>query len=211
MVIALLAPAIALIVRGYAHARDGIAWDNAIPVPVSMIVGIPLPKVAYVDAAASLRGADPHNGEAILMAAEARYHAGQPTSAVLPDVRSGLELMPGSARGWLLLGVVAGPRGQALAAPSLEQSIYLGPREYYLIGPRLLVAAKNWDGFDHETKELVLKQVRMAWDDPLLRNTILVLSESPQGALLISRAFAPDEVRTINRWLRREHLRTEAS
>lgn len=202
----LLVPGVALAVLGYARFSDGLAQDGAVPVPVYMIAQKPLPRLAYVHAAESLANANAQNGEAALQRAEARMRTGEGSAVVVQNIRSGLLHQPTSPRGWLLLSEASGDK--RLAARALSQSILLGSREYWLVLPRLLDAAKQWNNLDYETQAAVLAQVHMLWETPTLKTQIVTLCQSKEGAALVSRAFSPDEIRDINRWL--VHARQEA-
>lgn len=206
----LLIPGVALALLGYARFSDGLAQDGAIPVPVYMIAQRPLPSGAYVHAAESLAKANARNGEAALQGAEARMRAGAGTAATLADVRAGLLRQPSSPRGWLLLSEAAASGDKRLAGRAMSQSILLGPREYWLIMPRLLDAAKQWPDLDSEARAAVLAQVRLMWETPLLKSQIVTLCQSSEGAALVTRAFSPDEIRNINRWLSHERQKAAA-
>lgn len=207
----LLAPALALAIFGYDRFCDGLAQDGAVPVPVYMIAHRPLPERAYVHAAESLAGANDRNGEAMLQRAEARMRAGQSAAVVSESIRDGLLRQPASPRGWLLLSEVRAFGNKAGAVRALSQSLMLGPREYWLILPRLIDAAKLWADLDADTQASVLAQVRLLWETPALKEQMLTLCQSPEGAALVTRAFTPDKVRDINRWLRLERLKATAS
>lgn len=204
----LLLPAILLAVYGGARFSDGVAWDNSVPVPVYMVAQRAMPIQAYAHAAESLDRANPRNGAAILAATEAKLHAGENRKDLVASARDGLAHMPASPRGWLLLSELTAPESKKLAAAAISQSVMLGPREYYLLTPQLQDAARLWADLDLDTQKSVLAQVQMLWNTPILRDNLVVLCATPDGAAMVSRAFSVDEIREINRWL--AHKRRKA-
>jgi hypothetical protein len=188
----------------YTHFRDGVAQNGAVPVPVYMIAHRPLPAMAYVHAAESLAGASVRNGEPILQRTEARMHAGENPELLALAAKEGLSRIPASPRGWLLLSELTAPSDKAFAARALAQSIAMGPREYWVVTPRLVDAAKQWPDLDRDTQASVMSQVRLLWEAPILRDQLVTLCQSAEGAALVTRAFSPDDIRQINRWLARQ-------
>jgi hypothetical protein len=188
----------------YSHFRDGVAQDGAVPVPVYMVAQRPLPTVAYVHAAESLAKASARNGEPTLQRTEARMHAGENPANLVPVLEEGLSRIPASARGWWLLSEATASSNKALSTRALSQSIALGPREYWLITPRLNDAAKQWASLDPDTQAASIAQVRLLWETPILQDHLVILCQSAEGTALVTRAFAPDEIRQINRWLARQ-------
>lgn len=204
----LLIPAAVLAFFAYAHFRDGLAQDGAVPVPVYMVAQRPLPAVAFVHASESLADASPRDGEPILQRTEARMRAGENPEILKTAAQDGISRMPASPRGWLLLSELTSHSDKNLAGQALAQSMLLGPREYWLIAPRLVDAAKQWQNLDRDTQAAVITQVRLLWNTPLLQPKMATLCATPEGAALVTRAFSADEVRAINRWLTRERERS---
>lgn len=203
----LLVPGIALAAFAYAHFRDGIAQDRAVPVPVYMVAQKPLPAAAYAHAAESLAGADARNGEATLQRTEALMHSGEENALLVAAAKDGLSRMPASPRGWLLLSELTASADPVFAGRAMAQSLLLGSREYWLITPRLIDAAKQWPRLDREARSAAIAQVRLIWETPALRDQLAALCNSPEGAALVTRAFSADEIRRINRWRSRQWQR----
>ena len=199
----LLIPAIALCLYALPHFRDGVAVDEAIPVPNHMIAQIAMPKPAYVDAVIALRQASPRDGDAAIAQAEAALHAGAMPFSQVPVLTQGLTQEPASARGWLLLSEVWASIDQKKAAQAMAQALLLAPHDYWLIGPRAKQAAFLWSYLDTDTQALALQEARMLWEEPILRGQLQPLLSTPEGVRLATRAFAgqPDEIRAMNRWL----------
>lgn len=195
----LLLPGIFLAGYGFAHIRDGIALDRAIPVPVYMVAGTPLPRAAYIEAAKALEGANPRDGIAALSRAEANLRAGASMARVSQIVVQGLWREPASARGWTLLAETYYPTDKTLAALALSQALLLAPRDYYLARPRALDAALLWAYLDADTRALAISQARLLWQEPTLRSELIGLAKTAAGASLLTRALKPDEIRLLNR------------
>lgn len=208
--IVLAVPALLLGYFGAVHFLDGLAVDAAIPVPVYMVAQVPMPKPAYIAAADALSYADPRNGHAMLAAAEARWHAGEPPGRLVATIRRGLTREPASARGWTLLSEVLYRSDKKRAAPALSQALILAPREYWLIGARAKDAALLWPNLDPASRSMALNQARLLWQEPQLHGQLRELLRSPEGAALVSRAFNQDEIRRINRWHSRAQRRRPA-
>jgi hypothetical protein len=207
--VALLLPAIALGWLAMSHWRDGLAVDEAIPVPAYMVAQIPMPKVAYEDAVRALGRADPRNGWAHIARAEAARREGAAPQAQIPEIVAGLTLSPASSRGWTLLSEAWLPVDKRQAAKMLSQALLLGPNDFWLVGPRAQDASVLWPYLDQDTKELALVQTRMLWEVPALRGQLRVLLRAASGVSLASQAFKnrQDEVRQMNRWLAIERRR----
>lgn len=207
----MLMPAVLLGIFGYAHFRDGIANDSAIPVPVSMVAHLSLPKSAYADAAVALANADPRNGDAAIIRTEAGMRTEAGPEQLADALEDGLSHAPASARGWLLLCDARYSSDKPGAARALSQSILLAPREFWLIGLQVLDAARLWSDLDKDTQTRVLVEMRLMWAEPVLRAHLLTVLRSPQAAALATRAFSQDDIRAINRWASREQSRKRAS
>ncbi len=197
---ALLIPGMALAVFGWAHFRDGLARDAAIPVPVYMVAEIPVPQKAYTAAAEALSRADHRNGLAMIEQAEARQRAGQQTSDVIPLLEEGLRREPASPRGWTLLSESLFLSNKAAAARALSQALVLAPRDFWLIGRRARDAALMWWWLDADSRDLALAQTRLLWSEPSLHMQLRQLLETHKGEEIITRAFEDDDIRAINRW-----------
>jgi hypothetical protein len=205
---ALLVPGVVLAVFAWSQFRDGVAVDSAIPVPVYMVAQIAMPKSAYMGAAAALERANPRDGRAALLAAEAMMHAGAPVSATVSVIREGLERQPASTRGWTLLAGALYPAEKENAARALTQALVLAPRDYWLVGPRSRNAALLWPQLDSDTRAMAIAQTRLLWSEPQLHGELRKLLRSRDGVQLASRAFGPEEIRAVNRWHARELRRS---
>lgn len=175
-----------------------------------MIAQVPMPRTAYLDAAAALKRANPRDGEALIAAGEASLRSGMATRRAIPLLVEGLSHQPSYARGWLLLSQASLSSDHGMAVRALSQALVLGPRDYWLMGIRAQEAALLWRDLDPELQDMAFDQVRMLWQEPLLRGQLRQLLRSPEGVALAARAFAgrDEEVRDMNRWLaaeRRKH------
>jgi hypothetical protein len=211
--ILLLLPAILLACFGVVGLRNGTAEDAAVPVPIYMVAQVPMARAAYADATAALAHADRRNGEAIITRAEAEWHVSAPPTEVASLLTAGLMEEPASARGWTLLSEVLVVTDKLKAADALTQALVLAPREYWLIEARARDAAILWPELGNDSQAMALEQARMLWKEPVLRNQLRLILQTPEGVSIINQAFAdqPDEIRAMNRWLRRERERETTS
>lgn len=206
--VGLLLPALVLVAFASEHYRNGLAQDGAVPIPAYMVAERAVSPAAYLDAAESLAQASPRDGEPALQRTEALLHAGKDPVALRVAVVDGLSRIPASARGWLMLSEVSAQQDNSLSGHALAQSILLARRDYWLITPRLRDGAKHWANLDQEVQAAIIAQVRLLWETPALKTKMVELCQSPEGAALVTRAFTPDEIRQINRWLAAERRKT---
>lgn len=202
-------PAAALAYLAFPHFLDGAALDAAIPVPNYMIAQIAMPKSAYAEAETALGRADPSDGEAQIERAEAALRAGATPGSQVPRLIRGVTLEPASARGWTLLAYAWAPADRVKAANALAMALELAPKDYWLAGMRSEAAAMLWPQLDPDAQASALAQMRLLWEEPLLRGRLRKLLTSKTGVALVTRAFSgqQDEVREMNRWLAVERRR----
>lgn len=198
----LLVPAILLAVFSWPHLLSGMAQEGVVPVPNRMILRIPLPKLAYADAASVLSSAPVVDGESMLLRAESARLGGK--TDVRPLIIVGLSHQPASVRGWLLLAEAETEAGSyPEASRAMSQALLLSRRDYYLSGKRVQDAAALWPYLDSSSRTSALEQAHLLWEEPSLRPQLrLVLVDQP-GVMIMTKAFAasPDEIRRLNRWL----------
>jgi len=197
--------ALALATVGYRHFQNGVAEDDAVPIPVYMISHQIAPKVAYVNAALALAKADPNNGVATLQRAEASIRSGSSGHKVVDEIEAGLMKAPASSRGWTLLSEALYPANKKFAALALGQALILAPREYWLVGPQVLDAARLWDNLDADAQSAALAKTRLMWSETILHSHLKTVLGTPEGAVLVARSLSHDEIRALNRWLIQEH------
>jgi hypothetical protein len=205
----LIAPAIVLVFAAVPRLQSGLAIDAVYPVPVMMVIGADLPQTSYNDAGTILSTAGAADGNAILLRAEALSLMQPKPAGTEALIEEGLSKSPTSVRGWTLLAEGLQGADRVRAAQALEQSLLLGPYEYYVAVRRARLAALLWDELPNEARPMALRQMRLLWQEPTLNAGILRLLATDGGANLIARSFQdePDEVRAINRWVTAERRR----
>lgn len=204
--------ALSVLLLGYgaiSQLKDGLALDRAVPVPSYMIAGKPMQRLAYLRAATALKNANPADGTARIARVEAAINSGASGISQINDLETALKSNPSSARGWLLLARVWMSTDRAKAAAALSQALVLAPSDYWVAEGRADCAANLWADLDADTRSRAIDQVRLLWDEPLLRPQLWHLLHSPQGAALVTRAFAGqrNELIALNRWLSAERRR----
>jgi len=210
-----LLPSLILAAGGAVHLQNGLAVNAAFPIPLDISTNTPVPIAAYADAADVLRHANIHDGDTQLSLAEARFHAGEKPRRILNQVEDGLVGAPASAEGWTFYAEVLAPSDPEKAAQALDQAFTLAPYDYFWAGRRAQLAAKIWNYLDNDTRDQALRQTRMLWYEPTLRNEVFLLLSTLDGDKLLTRAYSddPNTLRAINRWVsaRRRQLQSHRS
>lgn len=203
-----VATAVLLAMQGMVLLRDGVARNNAVPVPTYLTAGRVLPLNAYRSAASALAGANEENGNSAIFAAEAALLAGEAPQRVAASLKTALTHSPASVRGWTLLSKAEFKSHSADAVRSLTTALMLGPYDFWTLGERVRLSAQLWDRLSADSKAQALAQTRLLWSEPELRSQLQLLAASPKGGELITRAFQGQEgaIREINRWLRGQSL-----
>ncbi len=204
--VGLLAPAIFLIFVAAPRFRSGLAIDAAYPVPILMVVDVSLPQSSYRNTAAILAKAHHDDGETLLQRAEALSLAPLETEDVVGLLQEGLTKSPASVRGWALLAEQLDMVDQPKAVQALEQSLLLGPYEYYVASKRARETAILWDTLSTDGRAAAQRQARLLWTEARLNEGILRLVNTQGGSEILARAFLdePAELRAINRWITSE-------
>ncbi len=194
--------------------QTGLAVDQAFPVPIYMIMNVPVPHQAYVQAANVLQNTGPMDGEAMIAAAEASARAGVTYSKIIPLVQLGLQKAPASARGWTLLSEEYLAEGKKYeAVRSVSTALLLSPFDYWIAGRRARVSAALFDDLDSDTRASAERQAELLWETPALRHEISAFLRAPGGGRLMAAAVGSDRqtVRALNRWLADEHRKEEGA
>ncbi len=204
----------ALGVGGWSRFHDGLARDRALPVPYQMLRGQAVSRSEYLRAAAALDAADPRNGNSAIVRAEAAMNAGPADSRRVGALEDALENDPASARGWTLLSRALMDANRPAAAAALSQALILAPYDFWVVKGRVQMAAPLWSEMDPDARARALEQVRLLWEEPLLRPQLRWVLSAPGGVGIVNRAFADrrDEMVEMNRWLaadRRQRARSQ--
>jgi hypothetical protein len=211
----LLLPAFLLAGSGIIHLKNGRYEEAAFPVPSYLSLNVLLPRAAYADAADALRHTNFDDGDSHLSLAEAGFHSGAKPQYVITEAEVGLAHAPASAEGWAFYAEALEYVDPAKAARALDQALTVAPYDFFWAGRRARLAAQLWNYLDINSKNAALRQVQMIWDEPMLRDEILLLLATPDGSKLLTRAYAsePDVIRAINRFVsaRRRQLQSEKS
>jgi hypothetical protein len=196
-------PGLFLAVSGIIHFRNGLSVDAAFPVPLYMLVDRVMPQVAYQDAAEILRHTNIHDGDTQLSLAEARFNAGDHSDTAKVTLLTGLTEAPASAEGWTLYSETLLSKNPSDASQALDQALTLAPFDFFSAGRRAQLASHLWGHLDGNARDAALRQVHTLWDEPRLRDEILLLLTSPDGGKLLSYSYAmdPETLRAINRWV----------
>jgi len=206
---AIVLPGVLLAGAAFARLISGLALEAAFPVPFFINANAPLPSPAYEGAREALAHASHSDGQAKITEAEAASLAGAPPPDVLPILISALEDAPSSARGWTLLAELDAPQDPKTAAAALGMALQLAPFDYWLGSRRANVGARLWDALGSDARDSLLFQTRLLWSEEQLRDSVVGLFATQQGAALVGRAFVedPDTLRELNRRAIRDSLR----
>ena len=202
--IAWFLPAIALAALSIPAFFFGLNREAAFPVSAYMVDRYPVAKSSYAAAAWYLSNSGPNDGDTLVEAAEAAADAGAPPQSVVPLLERGLAKAPASVRGWTLLSELRlaekDPHG---AGQALSLALRSGPYDYWIAARRAEAGSSLFDSLGTDDKNSVMAQTRLLWESDSMRPQIPALAETPQGARLLTSAFAgdPEKIRAINRWL----------
>jgi hypothetical protein len=206
-------PGLSLAASGIVHFRNGLSVDAAFPVPLYMSLNRAMPRVAYQDAAEILRRTDVHDGDAQLSLAEARFLAGDRSSSVEEPLLTSLTEAPATADGWAFYSEIFLGKDPSAASQALDQALTLAPYDFFTSGRRAQLASHLWEHLNDGTKAAALRQAHALWDEPLLRDEIMLLLTTPDGGKFLTHAYAadPETLRAINRWVagRRRQLQAK--
>jgi len=200
--ICLLLPPLFLAAAGAIEFRDGSAVDAAFPVPGYLSNNTGMPRAAYADAADILRDSNYRNGDAQISRAESMFDAGGRSRDVLAVMEKGLQGAPASSDGWTYYAAMLADTDPERAGQALDQAFSVAPYDYFLASVRARLGARLWPHLNTQTRSEAVRQARMLWEDPLLRDRLLPLLATSDGARLLTQAYStsPETIRAINRW-----------
>lgn len=201
--LALLIPALLVGCVGYAQFQDGLARDQALPIPNYLLRNLTAPASAYQDASRALAQANRADGENMVIQAEAAIAGGAKPASNLGLIEQALAASPASSRGWLLLAYAAAGSDRRLASKAANMGFLLGPYDFWLAGVRAQQAIKLWDLMDADTRTMALANARMLWDVEKLRPELLIVLNTGDGVKLVARAFQgrKNDVFEMNHWI----------
>ena len=205
--LALLLP-VALIAIAVPHLIDGVAVENAFPVPVYTEMDVALPRSSYANAADALAGGVRSDGDRAVMQAQTAANAGAASSKVLPVLTDGLSRSPASPRGWVLLAEQLASSDRKRAGEALDVALTTSPNDYQLLGRMERDAGALWDVLPHDARDVAVNAAPALWKDPQLRSYIRPVLRTRGGPKLITSAFwfDPEQLRALNRWVEEQRL-----
>jgi hypothetical protein len=196
-------PSLFLATVGIIELRDGVAVDATFPVPNFLSNGTAMPKAAYRDAAELLGKSNGLDGDAQISRAESMFYAGDRPRQALAVMENGLGNAPASSEGWTYYAAMLMGGDPKKAGQALDQAFTVAPYDYFLAGMRARLGALLWPDLDEQTRDEALRQARVLWEEPSLRDQLLPLLGTSEGARLMTRAYgqSPETIRNINRWV----------
>jgi hypothetical protein len=210
--IVLLLPGVLLAWGGYLHFENGKEYEAAYPVPIDLALGIELPKEAYAYALKRLGRTTPNDGIAQISYAETMSRLGISTIEVAAVAATGISGAPANAEGWLIYAEALAKRRPPKAAQALSMAFTLSRYQYFNVRRRVLLANALWEYLDRDTRLSAVSGVRRLWQEPLLRDELILLLRDSDGKL-VTAAFSedPDTLRALNRWVaaRRRTLQSD--
>jgi hypothetical protein len=201
----LLAVPILLLCLAAPRLGAGAALERVSPVIHRMRTRTPMPPGAPLGAAALLahERADPEamgwRGE-MLAAAPADRTRLVSAAAILEGV---LLETPANLRAWTSRCETLADLGRPDAARCLEQALALGPYDFFVAHRRVSLAARLWPALDAQAREAAVRQVKLLWRAPPLRDDLALATYAPDERALLQRSFAdePETIRDINRYV----------
>ncbi len=187
--IALLVPAIAIVCAAVPRLVSGLAEEAVFPAEPYMQMNVPLVKSFYAGTARILGEAPAADGDTRMWRAEALLKSGAANKAARA-ARHALARVPASARGWMVLAQAQERSDPKKAADALALSLVLGPREYFLIPPRVKIGAVLWPYLPQAARRRLLDDVRWLAAQEQQRGALRALFASKDGPALVTRALA---------------------
>ena len=205
--VALLLP-LALIAVAIPHLIDGVAFENAFPVPVYTEMNVAMPRTAYANAANALAQGMRRDGDRAVLQAEAEANAGAAQADILSVVTSGLSRAPSSPRGWTLLAEELSKADRKQAGVALSVALTLAPNDYYLLARMERDAAYLWDDLSPDARDVAVNAAPTLWKFPELRVYIRPVLAMRAGPKMVTSGFRfdPEELRAMNRWVAEQRL-----
>jgi hypothetical protein len=187
---------------------DGVAYENAFPVPVYTEMNVAMPRSSYAGAANALAEGMRRDGDRAVMQAEVEANAGADRSNVISVVTSGLAQSPASPRGWILLAEEMSRTDRKRAGEVLSVALTLAPNDYWLLGRMERDAAYLWDDLSPDARDVAVNAAPTLWKFPELRIYIRPVLAMRAGPKLITSGFhfEPEELRALNRWVQEQRL-----
>jgi len=209
--VALLLPLI-LIAVAVPHLLDGVANENAFPVPVYTEMNVVLPRASYANAANALAQGMRRNGDRAVAQAEAQANAGAATPVVVATLTSALSQAPASPRGWTLLAEELSRKDRKQAGEALSVALTLAPNDYYLLGRVERDAGYLWDNLSPDARTVASNAAPTLWKFPELRVYIRPVLAMRAGPKLITSGFQyqPEDLRALNRFVTEQRLEEAA-
>jgi hypothetical protein len=194
-------PGLLLITVGVIHYRNGTALEKAFPVPLALSLNERLPRAYYLSAVAALQKANIYDASTQRYLAEARYLANGQSLETSNELAAALSAAPSSGEGWGLYASSLVDKNPKLAAAALDQAVSVAPNEAFWIGDRGATAARLGRYLTSPTRDAIARQLWSLWSEPVLRDQIFDVLNTPGADKLVSAAYAtsPGTIRQINR------------
>jgi hypothetical protein len=201
--LALSLPGLFLLYFAIVAFESGVAISAAMPVQNYLVRRQPLPVANYTRTADLLTSGAVREGGQRIFGSEASIYAGDSPASQIWPLRSALAMSPADARGWMLLSDALHASDHKRAAQALGVSFELARYDYWIAGARAERAALLWSDLNFDDRDSAVRQVRLLWEEPILRPQLYGLLTTPQGISLLNRAFVGrrDEVVALNRWV----------
>ena len=155
-----------------------------------------VPRGRLARANRDLRQIAPGDGDALAWRAEIDALLAGSSDAALERARAtlleGLSHAPANPRAWTLLCEIDIRIHRDRAASCMDTAFYVGPFDWFLAERRTVLSAWLWPQLDRDTQDAAARRLHLIWDDPRLHWIALEAGLEPNGAALVTAAFAHD-------------------
>ena len=198
LAIVLLIPPVLLATMAVPRLGAGLAQAKIEDVISDRRLGYEILPARSEIAERSLSRALPADGDSEIWRAELIAVRGSHDKAELRTAQAlvvdGLSHAPASTRGWTLLCEIDFSIVRADAPACMNTAFYVGPFDWYVAQRRTVLSAVLFPKLDADTRAAAARRLKLVWEDPGLRWVAYEAANQPNGAALVSAAFADDPV-----------------
>ena len=201
----LVVPAALLIWVAAPRFSAGLAVRDTNAVLSDRLLGLAIAPAESQAAEAALEHAVPTDGESEMWRAELLAVREAKDARALARAKSlvldGLTKYPASPRGWTLLCEIDIKISRSQAAACMDTAFYIGPFDWFVARRRTILSAYLFPQLDRDTQDAAARRFRLIAEDPGLRYSAYEAAHAPNGAGLVTAAFA-GEPAALNAFVR---------
>jgi hypothetical protein len=180
----------------------------------STVTGYTLSQAAYEQASRDLKNTPADDGFDLVSLAEvsalAAWRDKKPDRLAVARQLTiqGISRAPSNPQGWTLLCAIVARSSRMAGARCMDTALYVGPFDWFTARHRALLGTEVWPLLSPDTKDTFARRLHLMWDDTTLYAYLWDVWSAPNGAAVLTTAFAGDKdgLRRFNRWLIRRTM-----